>query len=172
VRKWLIRNSNNQIIGPIKEDKLIAMIESGELSKADEVCSGNGYWFKLSEEELVTKYLVKKVRQGFNPISEAVTRSRPLPGELKTEPDSKEGSLSRENINFHLNSNGQPENKSGATLTKKNLSLLIITLIIVVMSILIYRGSLLSNLFSLNPMDLISPSAHAQASSLKKNTFF
>jgi hypothetical protein len=70
-RNWLIRTALNQILGPVTKDKIKELISSGTLDLEDEVCSGNGYWFKIKENELVDKYIHGDYIQGFNPVSEA-----------------------------------------------------------------------------------------------------
>ncbi len=70
-RNWLIRTSQNQILGPVAKQKLLEFIQKGALGLTDEVTSGNGYWFQLREKELVEKYLYGDLPQGYNPISES-----------------------------------------------------------------------------------------------------
>lgn len=70
-RNWLIRTSQNQILGPVAKEKLLEFIQKGALGLMDEVTSGNGYWFALKEKQLVEKYLYGDVPQSYNPISEA-----------------------------------------------------------------------------------------------------
>ncbi|MBC7713294.1 MAG: hypothetical protein H7177_08145 [Rhizobacter sp.] len=70
-RNWLIRTSQNQILGPVAKAKLLEFIQKGALGMTDEVASGNGYWFSLKEKELVEKYLYGDIPQGYNPISES-----------------------------------------------------------------------------------------------------
>lgn len=70
-RNWLIRTSQNQILGPVAKQKLLEFIQKGALGLTDEVASGNGYWFSLKEKDLVEKYLYGDMPQGYNPISES-----------------------------------------------------------------------------------------------------
>ena len=70
-RNWLIRTSQNQILGPVAKQKLLEFIQKGALGMMDEVTSGNGYWFQLKEKDLVEKYLHGDLPQGYNPISES-----------------------------------------------------------------------------------------------------
>lgn len=72
-KNWLIRTTQNKILGPISKEKLIEFIEKGSLTQSDEVTSGNGYWFYLHEQVLVDRYIVGNEVQGFNPISEGKT---------------------------------------------------------------------------------------------------
>lgn len=68
MKKWLIRTTNNIILGPVSEKKLKMLIERGSLSPNDEICSGNGYWIYLRETELVDRYVHRGEPQSFNPI--------------------------------------------------------------------------------------------------------
>lgn len=70
-RNWLIRTTQNQVLGPVAKQKLLEFIEKGALGINDEVTSGNGYWFSLREKELVDKYIYGDIPQGYNPISES-----------------------------------------------------------------------------------------------------
>ncbi len=70
-RNWLIRTTQNQILGPVAKQKILEFIEKGALGLNDEVTSGNGYWFALREKDLVEKYIYGDIPQGYNPISES-----------------------------------------------------------------------------------------------------
>lgn len=70
-RSWLIRTTQNQILGPVTKQKILEFIQKGALGLTDEVTSGNGYWFHLREKDLVEKYLYGDIPQGYNPISES-----------------------------------------------------------------------------------------------------
>lgn len=70
-RNWLIRTTQNQILGPVAKAKVLEFLQKGALGLNDEVSSGNGYWFSLKEKDLVEKYLYGDVPQGYNPISES-----------------------------------------------------------------------------------------------------
>jgi len=70
-KNWLIRTKSNHILGPITKDKLIELFNNESLKADDEICSGNGFWFFIREEDMVKKYLLGDERQTFNPISEA-----------------------------------------------------------------------------------------------------
>lgn len=72
-RNWLIRTTQYQILGPISKDKVIEFFKKGALGPDDEICSGNGYWFSIKEKDLIDKYLLGDIPQGYNPISEAPT---------------------------------------------------------------------------------------------------
>jgi len=70
-KNWLIRTKSNHILGPISKDKVLELYHNGSIKPDDEVCSGNGYWFFIREDDLVKRYLLGNESQGFNPISEA-----------------------------------------------------------------------------------------------------
>ncbi len=71
-KNWLIRTKNNHILGPVSKEKINELISSGTIKGDDEICSGNGYWLFVREQELVEKYVVGDVDQGFNPVQEAL----------------------------------------------------------------------------------------------------
>jgi hypothetical protein len=70
VKNWLIRTTQNQILGPVSKEKIIELIRTGKLEEDDEVSSGNGYWFYIREDDLVEKYLIGDIPQSFNPVYE------------------------------------------------------------------------------------------------------
>ncbi len=70
-KNWLIRTKSNHILGPISKEKVLELYNNGSIKQDDEICSGNGYWFYVREDDLVAKYLLGKETQSFNPISEA-----------------------------------------------------------------------------------------------------
>jgi hypothetical protein len=70
-RNWLIRTTQNQILGPVPKAKVIEFLQKSALGLQDEVTSGNGHWFSLKEKDLVEKYLYGDIPQGYNPISES-----------------------------------------------------------------------------------------------------
>jgi len=72
-KNWLIRTKNNHILGPVTKAKVRELIEKGSIKGEDEVSCGNGYWIYIREKELVNKYIVGEMVQGFNPVSEADT---------------------------------------------------------------------------------------------------
>ncbi|MBA2404606.1 MAG: hypothetical protein H0V66_07535 [Bdellovibrionales bacterium] len=55
----------------MSKDKVVELYQNGSIKADDEICSGNGYWFFIRENELVEKYLLGNSTQSFNPISEA-----------------------------------------------------------------------------------------------------
>lgn len=72
-KTWLIRTKNNHILGPVSREKIQTLLENKTLNLEDELCSGNGYWFSVKEEDLVQKYIQDQQVQSYNPISEAPT---------------------------------------------------------------------------------------------------
>jgi hypothetical protein len=88
-KNWLIRTKSNHILGPVSKDKVLELYHNGSIKPDDEVCTGNGYWFFIREEELVARYLTGNTVQGFNPISEAkdVLTSKDGESEGSHEPD-------------------------------------------------------------------------------------
>lgn len=70
-KNWLIRTKSNHILGPITKDKVLELYNNGSIKPDDEVCSGNGYWFFIREDDLIERFLTGSDVQGFNPISEA-----------------------------------------------------------------------------------------------------
>lgn len=70
-KNWLIRTRSNHILGPISKEKVLELLQNGSIKPDDEVCSGNGYWFFIREEDLVARFLLGREQQSFNPISEA-----------------------------------------------------------------------------------------------------
>lgn len=72
-KNWLIRTKNNHILGPVSKQKVRELLEKGSIKGDDELSAGNGYWFFIREKELVDKYIVGEIPQGFNPVTEADT---------------------------------------------------------------------------------------------------
>ena len=70
-KNWLIRTKSNHILGPVSKEKVLELYQNGSIKQDDEICSGNGYWFFIRENDLVEKYLMGNSHQSFNPISEA-----------------------------------------------------------------------------------------------------
>jgi hypothetical protein len=70
-KNWLIRTKSNHILGPISKEKVLELYNNGSIKSEDEVCSGNGFWFFIREEEMVEQYLKGDEIQAFNPVSEA-----------------------------------------------------------------------------------------------------
>ncbi len=70
-KNWLIRTKSNHILGPISKEKALELYNNGSIKPDDEVCSGNGFWFFIREDDMVDRFLVGNEPQGFNPISEA-----------------------------------------------------------------------------------------------------
>lgn len=70
-KNWLIRTKSNHILGPVSKEKVLELYQNGSIKPDDEVCSGNGYWFYIREDEMVSRFLLGSEVQSFNPISEA-----------------------------------------------------------------------------------------------------
>lgn len=72
-KDWLIRTKNNHILGPISKKKLLELLENENIRQDDELCSGNGYWFKVEERELMDKYVYGDIKQEFDPVSDVAS---------------------------------------------------------------------------------------------------
>lgn len=70
-KNWLIRTKTNHILGPISKEKVLELLQNGSIKDDDEVCTGNGFWFFIREDDMVARYLLGREQQNFNPISEA-----------------------------------------------------------------------------------------------------
>ncbi len=70
---WLIRTHRGQILGPVRREKIIEFAENGFLKADDEVCSANGFWFRVKEKKFLSQFVYQANVQGFNPVSEADT---------------------------------------------------------------------------------------------------
>lgn len=55
--RWMIRTSENYIIGPLEYPDFREILRSRQLAAQDEICPSNGYWFALYEQEEVAKHL-------------------------------------------------------------------------------------------------------------------
>lgn len=84
-KNWLIRTKNNHILGPVSKQKVRSLLEKGSIKGDDELSAGNGYWFYIREKELVDKYIIGDIIQGFNPVSEAETVLAKAPAQLDGE---------------------------------------------------------------------------------------
>lgn len=70
-KNWLIRTKSNHILGPVSKEKALELYNNGSIKGDDELCTGNGYWFYIREDDLIERFLKGNEVQGFNPISEA-----------------------------------------------------------------------------------------------------
>ena len=81
-KNWLIRTKSNHILGPVSIEKVLELFKNGSLKANDEICTGNGFWFFIREEDMVERYLIGNEKQPFNPLSEAknvlTQKSEPL----------------------------------------------------------------------------------------------
>ena len=57
MKKWLIRMADGRIFGPLEREQVIQSYRDKLLSEKDEICCGMGYWFYVSEKEIMEKYL-------------------------------------------------------------------------------------------------------------------
>jgi hypothetical protein len=55
--QWLIRTSQNVILGPYSKNEICEMIGEGSLGVQDEVCQANQFWFYLHERDEVQRQL-------------------------------------------------------------------------------------------------------------------
>ena len=70
-KSWLIRTKNNHILGPVSKDKIKELLKNGSIKGDDEICSANGHWIYVREDELIEKYVTGETKQEFNPVQEA-----------------------------------------------------------------------------------------------------
>ena len=70
-RLWLIRTRHNKILGPVALKKIAELLGKGSLGPYDEIASGNGYWIRIRENELVQRYVQQGEEQVFNPLNAA-----------------------------------------------------------------------------------------------------
>lgn len=73
-KNWLIRTKSNHILGPVSKEKVLELYQNGSIKADDEICSGNGYWFFIREDDLVNRYLLGEEEQSFNPTCELVSQ--------------------------------------------------------------------------------------------------
>lgn len=71
IKNWLIRTKNNHILGPVSREKIRELISNGSIKGDDEICSGNGYWIHVREQDLIAKFVMGDEPQPFNPVQEA-----------------------------------------------------------------------------------------------------
>ncbi len=135
MRKWLIRTNSNQVFGPVSKEKILEFYHDQTIGLEDEICSGNGFWFYLREEELKNRFLLGDEEQPFNPISEAKDvlqdgdlesqigdrRSKDPDSELSATEDAEEVQLpSQEDLEFP--EGGSDEDEEEDITLMKNLS--------------------------------------------------
>ncbi len=72
-KKWFIRTKTLEIKGSYTRDEIIVFIDDNTITNDDEICSGNGFWFKISENDLLMNYLFKNIIQEFDPSSKTKT---------------------------------------------------------------------------------------------------
>ena len=71
--RWLVRTAENQVIGPLERDAVIAQIQNRQLGRADEICPSGGYWFYLYEGDEVERMLGIRPPASVNDPHEEVT---------------------------------------------------------------------------------------------------
>ena len=158
MRRWLIRTTNNIILGPISEKKLKLLIKKGSLESNDEICSGNGYWISLKEKDLVNKYLYRGVMQGFNPIyHESDDETAEASDELEITDHNNEAiqpveddattTIKQEELD-KLIASSQVSSPSANMLTGLVLKISIGLLVLLALGLLYFRNSILSGVFS------------------------
>lgn len=111
-KNWLIRTKSNHILGPVSKEKVVELFQNGSLKSGDEVCSGNGFWFFIREEDMVARYLLGDEKQSFNPLSEAkdILTAKAVPEEALEEVTSESPDITLVG-NFNLESlKGEQEN--------------------------------------------------------------
>lgn len=107
-KNWLIRTKNNHILGPVSREKIKELLENGSIKGDDEICSGNGYWIHVREEDLLQKYLYQEKLQCFNPVQEAFsTKITQFPPDYDL-------------LVGRVESNIAPHNQVGQTLIQEN----------------------------------------------------
>lgn len=104
-RNWLIRTKSMQILGPVSIAKVIELLEKNSLREEDEITSGNGYWFGISELDLVERYVKNGEVQPFNPIAEAksvLAKDEPIAkaDRREREPEEEVIPLSQEDLEY------------------------------------------------------------------------
>lgn len=102
-RNWLIRTKSMQILGPVSIAKIIELLEKNSLRQEDEITSGNGYWFGISELDLVERYVKNREVQPFNPIAEAksvLAKDEPIAKADRRELEEEIIPLSQEDLEY------------------------------------------------------------------------
>lgn len=123
-KNWLIRTKSNHILGPVSKEKVLELFKNGSLKANDEICTGNGFWFFIREEDMVERYLIGNAKQPFNPLSEAKNVLT-----LKEEPHVQEstditliGSINLDEINDEVPESSEPQNEPVEKSTPKKSS--------------------------------------------------
>lgn len=55
-KDWLIRETNNNIIGPYTRDEVLQKIRSNKIRGKTEICLANNYWFCIDEKSELAKF--------------------------------------------------------------------------------------------------------------------
>ncbi len=80
---WLVRTSDNVILGPFTKESICALVRERKINALDEVCHANHFWFFLHEDSEVKQQLGISVPV-FNP-------KKPRPDEESTQTDTSPG---------------------------------------------------------------------------------
>jgi len=56
-KQYLVRNQSNAINGPYSKNEIIKIVQSGQITKNDEICESAQYWFHLYESDELSKFL-------------------------------------------------------------------------------------------------------------------
>ncbi len=102
-KDWLIRTKNNHILGPVSKDKIKELISNGSIKGDDEICSGNGFWIYIREQDLVAKHIFEDNPQSFNPVQEAQATGKISP--LQENPNNEVNEQTDESITTVINLN-------------------------------------------------------------------
>lgn len=198
-KNWLIRTKSNNIFGPVSKKKVLELLDNGSIKNDDEICSGNGFWFFIREKDLIEKYLIEEVEQGFNPVSEAlstipdrdedITLVQASGSNLLSALQEENESLAAQEVpptpNLSQDLEG-PKTSSGVkkkithsqtqeTMTKRNEKYFVYALIFLVLTlagVIYYRKIILRNFFTASFSPNISLMGSAQAQVVKKKSFF
>lgn len=179
-KNWLIRTKTNHILGPISKEKVLELFHNGSIKPDDEVCSGNGFWFFIREDNMVKRFLLGKEVQGFNPVSEAkdvLTSDHKNPGY-----ESSQSDITLVNV---INPSEAPKkgpedqkkkvNESKVPLKKQNYIQYIGLLGFIVLFLLLYfRKNIIRSFFNgemTSHFSLIQEAAAQDDESVKKKSF-
>lgn len=111
-KNWLIRTKSNHILGPVSKEKVLELFKNGSLKANDEICTGNGFWFFIREEDMVERYLIGNAKQPFNPLSEAknVLTQKEEPHVQEPTDITLIGSINLDEINDEVPESSEPQN--------------------------------------------------------------
>ncbi|OFZ39117.1 MAG: hypothetical protein A2385_08065 [Bdellovibrionales bacterium RIFOXYB1_FULL_39_21] len=81
----------------MSRDKIVSLVEKNALGEEDELCSGNGFWFQVRDNEMIDKHLIGAALQDFNRISESVSVLTSPPSDAQIKSSSEKVSKVLEN---------------------------------------------------------------------------